>query len=381
VTPTKVILATRGWASLPEFAGTTWAALQWMLGLERLGIEAYWVERLGSVDELTHPHSLGYLVERFAETARQFAFEHRYVIEYNGGERVFGLSGEALERLTSEAALLVNMGGYLPPDSMLMRVPRRAFVDLDPGFTQLWAHQIDIGLSRHNLFFTLGQNVGSPEFAIPTMGIEWQAFLPPVVLDQWPTNIDERCRRLSTVADWRGSQHAMFEGEYYGGKRSEFIRFLDLPRDAGRQVDLALFIDQRDFEDLGLLLSHDWRVCNPFQYAGDPASYREFIRSSRAEVSVAKSGYVKSLGGFFSDRTACYLASGKPALVQSTGFEWRVPPGKGLMTFRTLDEALTGLKALDDDDYLSHCHAARRLAEEHFDSDRVLGSVLERAGL
>jgi hypothetical protein len=380
VSSTKVILATRGWTSLPEFAGTTWAALQWMLGLQRLGVEAYWVERLGSVDDLTHAHSLDYLVERFAETAREFGFEHRYVIDYNGGERVFGLAEEAFESITHDAALLVNMGGYLPSDSILMRVPRRAFVDLDPGFTQLWAHQADIGLSRHNLFFTLGQNVPSAQFAIPVLGIEWQAFLPPVVLDQWPANIDARCHRLSTVADWRGSQHAMFEGEYYGGKRSEFIRFLDLPRDAGRHVDVALFIDQRDFEDLGLLLSHDWRVCNPFQYAGDPSSYREFIRYSRAEVSVAKSGYVKSLGGFFSDRTACYLASGKPALVQSTGFEWRVPPGKGLITFRTFDEALAGLAALDDD-YLSHCRAARRIAEEHFDSDRVLGSVLERAGL
>jgi hypothetical protein len=380
VSSPKVILATRGWANLPEFAGTTWAGLQWILGLDRLGIEAYWLERLGAVDELTHAHSLEYLVERFAATARRFGFDHRYAIDYNDGERIFGLSERALDQLSNEAALVVNMGGYLPPDSTLMRVPRRAFVDLDPGFTQLWAHQIDVGLSRHNFFFTLGQNVGSPQFAIPVMGVEWQGFLPPVVLDQWPANIDERCQRLSTVADWRGSQHAMFEGEYYGGKRSEFIRFLDLPRDGGRQIDLALFIDQGDFEDLGLLLSHDWRVCNPFLHAGDPVSYREFIRYSRAEVSVAKNGYVRSRGGFFSDRTACYLASGKPALVQSTGFEPRVPTGKGLLSFRTLDEALSGLKALDDD-YLSHCHAARRIAEDHFDSDRVLGSVLERAGL
>jgi hypothetical protein len=376
----KVILATRGWAATPEFAGTTWAALQWMLGAQRLGVDIYWLDRLGPVNEFRDVHSLGYLVERFAETAQRFGFEERYVVQYNDGQHYFGLSAEELDSLTADAALLLNMGGYLPLDSPLMHIPRRAFLDLDPGFTQIWAHQADIGLSRHNLFFTLGQNVATPDFAIPTLGIKWRPFFPPVVLQQWPANIDERCERLSTVADWRGSQEAIFKEEHYGGKRREFIRFLDLPRDTGRRVHLALCIGQHDFEDLGLLLGHNWRVYDPFQYAGNVIGYQEFIRLSRAEVSVAKSGYVMTRGGFVSDRTACYLASGKPALVQSTGFESSVPTGKGLVTFSNLQEAVAGLNSIEAD-YLGHCRAARRIAETYFDSDRVIASVLERAGL
>jgi hypothetical protein len=153
-----------------------------------------------------------------------------------------------------------------------------------------------------------------------------------------------------------------------------------VPLEAGREIDLALLVGQEDYEDLGVLLRHGWRVHDPYAYAGDPDAYREFIQRSRAEFSVAKRGYVRTRCGWVSDRTSSYLASGKPALVQSTGFEWRLPSGEGLITFSTLPEALDGIAAIDND-YIAHARAARRIAEEHFDSDLVLGSLLERVGL
>jgi hypothetical protein len=375
-----VILGTRDTSRWPEFAGSTWVRLQYMLGLKKLGVEGFWVDRLSAVDPLTHPHTLEYLVERFDRTARQFGFQDRYCIVYNGGEQYFGVSPRSFKTLVDSAGLLLNISGHLPSDSPLMGVPRRAYVDVDPGFTQIWGGQYDMGLDRHNLFFTVGQNVGTSHFKIPLGGVNWQPILPPVVLDQWPTRMDSDCKRIGTVGDWRGSQHAILEGEYYGGKRREYIELLHLPKRFGQSIELALCIGTEDWEDIGLLHASRWKILDPFLHAGDPQSYREFIQHSRAEFSVAKSGYVKSNSGWISDRTACYLASGKPALVQSTGYEWKFPDQKGLLTFRNEDEAISGLQAINSD-YLAHCHAARRLAEEHFDSSKVIGSVLSRAGV
>jgi hypothetical protein len=376
----KVIVATRDTSRWPEFAGSTWVRLQYVLGLSKLGVESFWVDRLSAIDPFTHPHSLEYLVERFDRTAEQFGFRDRYCIVYNRGEKHFGLPEQSLRTLIESSDLLLNISGHLPADSQLMSIRRRAYVDVDPGFTQIWAAQLDMGLNRHNCYFTVGQNVGTSRFKIPLGGINWQPILPPVVLEQWPARIDERCQRMGTVGDWRGSQHAIHDAEYFGGKRREYIQLLHLPKAANRSLELALCIGSEDWEDMGLLQESGWKVLNPYLYAGDPQSYREFIQLSRAEFSVAKSGYVKSNSGWISDRTACYLASGKPALVQSTGCEWRFSEQRGLVTFRSQAEALAGLKSMNDD-YLLHCHAARRIAELHFDSSKVLGFILHHVGL
>ena len=376
----KVIIGSQKSSGVPEFAGSSWVRLQYVLGLQALGIESYWVDRLPEIDPDKNPHSLDYLTGRFADLMRRFGLEERYCIVYNGGEQHFGMSKEELGKLADEADLLINISGYLPETSPLMRVPRRAYVDVDPGFTQIWAHEVDMGFSKHTHFFTVGQTVGTPDFDIPLQGVDWQVICPPIFLSEWTPNIDESYKRFSTVADWRGSQEAIYESVYYGGKRDQFVKFLRLPPYTGERFELALCIGQHDYEDLGLLDGHLWRVQNFAQYAGDVASYREFIQTSRAEFSVAKGGYVRSNSGWVSDRTACYLASGKPALVQSTGFENYLPTGEGLITFETLEEAVAGVEAINED-YLVHAKAARRLAEEYFDSAKILKRMLRHVGL
>jgi hypothetical protein len=385
------VLATRGVSGLPQFAGNTWAFLQYVVGLGRLGVETYWVDYQPKLDprqtakngrSLPHVdcHSVDYTRARFHELAEAFEFEGRYCILYDGEATGLGMSAADLGELAGEADLLLNFAGPLPPSSPLLAIHRRAYLDLDPGFTQIWAQQLDLSLDSYQFFFTVGQNVGRTEFTISTLGIAWEAIFPPVVLDLWPARIDVSCERLTTIGDWHGSQYAQFEGELYAGKREEFMRFLELPKRARRPIELALCMFQDDYEDLGLLLRNDWVVRDPFLYAGDLESYREFIQFSRAEVSVAKAGYVRSRSGWFSDRTACYLASGKPAVVQSTQLESCLPIGMGLQTFATVDEACAALDALDDN-YLDHCEAARRIAETYFDSRIVLGSILDRVGL
>jgi hypothetical protein len=385
----RAVVASPGASGLPEFAGNTWAFLQYVVGLDRLGVEAFWVDhqpkldpRQPARDRRAHPaedcHSIEYVTARFEAMARDFGFDDRYSILYDGGASASGLRPKELREAVEEADLLLNLGARLPAESPLLRIPRRVYVDLDPGFTQIWAHQIDMGFRDYDFFFTVGQNVGRADFGIPPLDIDWAPTVPPVVLDLWPAHIDPTCERLSTIADWHGSQYARFDGELYAGKREEFIRFLEVPRRAQRPIEIALNIGQHDHEDLGLLLENDWLVRDPYLYAGSLESYREFIRFSRAEFSVAKSGYVKSRCGWISDRTACYLASGKPALVQSTEFEEQLPSGHGLLTFRTVQEAVAGLEVIERD-YVSHAHAAREIAEQYFDSGRVLSSLLERA--
>jgi hypothetical protein len=386
----RAVVASRGVSGLPQVAGNTWTFLQYVVGLAGLGVESYWVDhqprldpRRGARDGRAHPdadcHSIEYADARFRAMAQGFGFEGRYCIAYEGAGS-FGMSTAELEEVVDEADLLLNLAGPLPEGSPLRRIPRRAYVDLDPGFTQIWAHQVDLGLADHHFFFSVGQRVGRAGFAIPTLGIEWHPILPPVVLDLWPATGDDSCERLSTIADWHGSQYARFEEVLYEGKRDEFVRFIEIPRRIGRPVEVALTIGQHDYEDLGLLLRNDWVVRDPYLYAGDLESYREFIRFSRAELSVAKSGYVKSQCGWFSDRTACYLASGRPAVVQSTGFEEGLPAGHGLLTFTTVEEAVAAVETIERD-YRGHAAAARRFAEERLDAHLVLASILERTGL
>lgn len=377
----KVLIVTRDWASWPHFAGSTWVPMQYVLGFRQLGVEAFWIDHLGPVDPVEPLHGADYMIRRFAATAAEFGYADRWCVVQDGGRRFHGMDEARARAVVGEATMLLSLSGKgLPRALPLDRVPVRAYVDVDPAFTQIWALQTDMGLADYDLYFTVGLTLGRPGCRAPDLGLDWRPMLPPVALEAWPARIDARCARFSTVGDWWGNQMTGWDGECYAGKREEFLSLVDLPARSGKRLEIALSIYQGDHEDVGRLTRHGWTLLDPARAAGDPLAYRDFIARSRAEFSVAKSGYVKAQCGWISDRTVCYLASGKPALVQSTGFEPVLPAGLGLLTFRTPDEAVAGLHAIDAD-YLAHAHAARRLAEEHCDARRVLAGVLEHAGL
>lgn len=376
---TSVVVATSEWSSWPDAAGASWVPLQYVLGFARLGVDVTWVDHLRRVDPRCDVHSVDYLMRRFTTAAEEFRFAGRWCVVYAGGGRHFGLTREELHDRAARADLLLAISGRgLPEASPLRAIRQRAYIDVDPGFTQSWALSKDMGLDQFDHLFTVGQNVGGPGFRAPTLGRLWQPTLPPVVLEEWPANIDEGCTRFTTVADFWGRQFITVDGEAVGPKRDEFMRFVDAPLVSGRPLEVALIIHESDHEELRLLAGANWKIVDPFQHAGDLHSYREYLRYSRGEFSVAKSGYVRTWCGWVSDRSACYLACGKPVIVQSTGFEDALPTGEGLLTFRTLDEAVAAIDAVEAD-YLRHARAARRLAEALFDSDRVLSSILERA--
>ncbi len=376
----KIIVNTVGKSWAPELAGSIWLRLQYMLGFQRLGFETFWVDHIEAFEPCTQPRGLGYFLRRFQQTACEFGFSDRFCIVLDDSREYVGMSQAQFEMVAKEADLLITIGSFPLPPGPLQHIPRRALVDVDPAFTQIWALDTDVGLDDHNFWFTVGQNVGHPECFAPTCNRQWTSTYPPIVLDEWPAAIDERYRRFTTIADWRGSQDAVFGGAHYGGKSSEFLRVAQLPRVSGETIELALLIHPCEYDDARVMCEGGWKIVDPFLYAGDTESYREYIQNSRAEFSVAKGGYVKSNSGWISDRTVCYLASGKPALVQSTGLEKHLPTGKGLLTFRDPADAITGIHEINRN-YFEHCAAARQLAETHFSSDKVLGKILQHVGL
>ena len=239
-------------------------------------------------------------------------------------ERGPAVRARLLDRL-GEADLLLNVNGFLD-DAELLAAPRRtAFVDIDPGFQQMW---VDLGLAgdllgRHDLFFTVGANIGAPGCGVPTCGVEWIATRPPVVLDDWPAT--ETGVGFTSVGSWRGPYGPIeYGGETYGLRVHEFRRFVAC-RAGLEPISIALDVDEADGEDVTALLEAGWKLLDPEEVAGQPSAYGSFIRGSAAEMSIAKNVYVRSTCGWFSDRSACYLASGRPVLAQDTGFSAALP--------------------------------------------------------
>jgi hypothetical protein len=280
------------------------------------------------------------------------------------------------------ADLLINIGGHLTDESLKSRARVRVFVDDDPGYTQFWHRDglLDGHLAGHDFYFSFGSRIGRDGCSVPTNGIHWRPLLPPVVLDEW-TASPGVFESFTTVASWRGGYgRVQAEGRLYGQKAHEFRRFAPVAEAMPGKFEIALDIQPEDAADADLLRDHSWRLVDPREVAGTPDAFRNYIQGSSAEFSVAQGIYVETTCGWFSDRTTRYLASAKPALVQDTGFSDDLPTGEGLLAFTTVEEAIHGAEAVVRD-YERHARAARAIAEEHFDSDKVLGRLLSEVGL
>lgn len=379
-------------ANKPFNGGEAWVRLSWARGLRRLGFDVALVEEIEPevcVDARGAPAPFEESANRawFEKVTSEFGFGGRAALLARGsrpigGAAIQGMTWAELVDFADDAAILVNVSGHLtaPP---ILRAPRhRAFVDIDPGFTQLWhaAGLADVHLGGHDSHFTIGENIGSADCPIPVNGIRWRPTRQPVVLDDWPVASGE-FDRFTTVGSWRGPYGPIeYEGRVYGLKVHEFRKVLPLPGRVDPTLEIALAIDPADVRDRAALLAHGWRLVDPRRVAADPAAFRRYVCESGAEFSVAQGIYVETGCGWLSDRTARYLAAGRPAVVQNTGFSRRLPAGEGLVPFRTLEQAA---RAIEDvaADYDRHRRAARSLAETWFDSDLVLGRLLEDAGV
>jgi hypothetical protein len=365
------ILVSGAVANKPLSGGEAWVRMSWVRGLRRLGHEVCFVEQIEAADPIN--------VETFRTAVAALASDCPVALLCEGGSLAGLTLAEAIE-WARNADLLVNVSGHLEIEALKEGPRRRAYIDVDPGFTQIWAEQgAAARLDGHDAYFTVGENIGSPKCSIPAAGREWLPLPPPVTLDDWPLAPVPAAARFTTVATWRSPLGTLeYDGRAFKGKHHQWRRLIDLPRRVEQGFEIALRIDPADEPDEIALEANGWHLVDPAAAAGDPLAFRSYVQGSAAELSVAHPVYVDTASGWVSDRTVRYLASGRPALVQDTGIGGRYPVGEGLRTFRTPDEAAAGAKAIAAD-YDAHARAARALAEAHFDSDRVLARFLEAA--
>jgi hypothetical protein len=391
-------------ANKPANGGEAWVRLSWVRGLERLGCRVALVEQIagaGCTDAARRPAPFADSANRawFAEVTARFGLAGRAGLLCDTGEGE-GLTRHEVADLAAGADLLVNISGHLADPGLFGAFRRRAYVDIDPGFTQFWhaAGQNGARLAGHHRYFTIGERIGDFGCPIPAREFRWRPTRQPVVLDDWPATTGHHPAlpvrsaaggagspadaRFTTVATWRGPFGPVeTDRRRFGLKVHEFRKFLSLPGLVpGAHFEAALAIHPEERPDLDLLDDGGWVVADPTQVAGTPDAFRHYVAGSAAEFSVAQGIYVETRSGWFSDRTTRYLASGRPALVQDTGFSDVIPVGKGLVAFSTLEEAAAGARSILAD-YHSHAAAARLLAESYFDSDLILTRFLEDCDL
>ncbi len=366
-------------AATPGQAGASWSVLQWVLGLRELGHRAVLVEEIppSAVTPAGVPLGRSSNARYFLQFTRDVGIDDDACLMVSGTDETVGMGLDSVVRAAGESDCLLNISGTLKDPRILEQVPVRAYLDVDPCFTQLWDLQgHDLGIADHNRFITVGLSMGRPECPVPTRGRSWIPTMPPVALAHWPAVEGPPTRPFSTVVNWRGYGSVEHEGVFYGQKVHSFRDLFPLPTLTGPGFELACAIDPQEAGDLQGLRQHGWKLVDPSEVAFSARSYREFVGSSQAEVNVAKSGYVKSRCGWFSDRSACYLASGRPVVAQDTGLPPELARGEGLLTFETLPEAAEAVAEVAGN-YPRHKKAARSFAEEHLDASRVAGRVLD----
>ena len=367
------------------YSGFTWACLQYVIGFRRLGFDTYYIEQIPAgecVNEQDEPVSFARSVNasNFRALMKRFDLgDHAGLLKRDGSDYI-GLSFADVEKLAPDIDLLVNLSGKLRLKSILGRIRRRIYVDMDPGYSQIWQEQYgkDMNQRGHDLYITVGLNLGQPDCPLPTCGLRWENSLPPVVIGEW-TTAQPAGSAYTTVADWRGFGPVEWRGIWYNQKADEFKRIVDLPRHVAVPLELCLFIHPAESDRIDLERS-GWRLISPRLRAATPDSYRDYIFASRGEFTAVKHGYAAGRTAWFSDRSACYLAAGRPVIIQDTGIGAYVPTGTGLLTFTDIDSAAEAINNVESD-YSRHAAAAAAFAREFLDSDVVLSRLLQLAGI
>lgn len=377
----RVIVA--GALSLEPFAaGIAWDWIQIAIGLKRLGHEVLFLEQLRpdwAVDRAGRPTTYRESVnrERFVRVMERFGLWESCCQLYGEREATTGLSVKDALEWAESADLLLNVSGHLDDREVLGRVRTRAYLDQDPVYTQLWAaeYQKDLGFDHHDVFFTVGLKIGEPGCPIPTAGVRWHSTLPPIVSDLWEPVVAPDTAPFTTVASISGYAGLEFEGRSYGSKYTQFYRFAELPMLSSQTMEVRLKAFRKEDPLIAEMEKGGWVVRHGRGRVG-MEQYREYLAASKAEIGIAQQAYVEGRSGWFSDRSAHYLATGKPVLAQATGFEDHLPVGEGLLPFSDVASALEGISAINRD-YERHCRAARRIAEDHLDYREVLPPLLE----
>lgn len=383
--PTRVLIN-------PGLGGHAWVYLNWSLGLLENGCDVVWLERVP--DDMTPDHALELVAILRARLAALGAPIDIALVAGGAasapGPRSQQLASHclSLEEAIEGCALLLDFYYEMEP-AVLARFPRTALVDIDPGLLQLWIHERQLRVAEHDLHFTIGETVGTTSARFPDVGRNWIYTPPAVSTRAWGSGGSDPGGSFTTVSTWRERWQVFGGKTLINDKRAAFLEYVNLPSRTWRPLELAIWQgpsgskarDGAEYDldgDLVLLRKAGWRVRSASEVAGTPDAYREYIRGSQAEFSCAKPSCTWLQNAWLSDRTLCYLASGRPAVVQHTGKSRLLPDSSGLFRFRNADEAVAAIEAVATDPE-RHQREARALVEEHFDAAKVAARVLELA--
>ena len=377
--------------SMP-IAGVIWQHVHYVVGLQRLGHDVYYIEdsaRLPYNPETFEVNNeFDYAAKVLNRLAGEFDFKNRWAFcaRYLKRNPTAGLPLKKIRQLYRDADAILNICGTQEFNDDLLKSDRIIYVESDPGVEQI---KIDKGvrstidyLSRHHALFTFGENVGTKKFPVPPHGLKWHATRQPIVTHLWKTNQAPKPAAVFTsIANWStsGLKDITWRGrKYLWSKSREFLRFVAAPRRSGETFELATNIQDRKTREK--FESNGWRFTSPLQMSVDYWLYRDYIQQSKGEFTVAKDQYVQLNTGWFSDRSACYLAAGRPVIMQETGFTKNYGADAGLLAFRSLGEIAEAVKIINAD-YSKHSGAARQIAREIFEAEKVVKSLLDRAGI
>ncbi len=369
------------------FGGVAWDYLQYVEGFRQLGHDVYYLEdtEMWPYDPIQNTVSAdaSYNVNYLRGVMEKLGLADRWIYRNAPDASYHGQTEAAAKEICATADLYLNVSGcgWLRPE--YLSIPCKIFLDSDPMFTQvaLASGKQDVidRIRAHDKHFTFAENIGAADCRIPNAGFTWIPTRQPVVLDWWELPTEPPRDVFTTVMNWVSYKNCEYNGQTWGQKDVEFLKFVDLPGRTPQKFEIAMGMGPGMKRPTEMLQQRGWQIIEPAEHLPDPWTYREYLRHSKGEWSVAKEGYVKSRSGWFSCRSACYLALGRPCVLQDTGWSHVYPTGRGLFTYQTLDEGRAGIEAINAD-YDAHSRAARQLAEKLFDARKVLADLIAKAG-
>ena len=382
--------------------GVAWDYLNFVLGVKRLGHDVYYIEDSGCwpYNDVEGPLRGDWTdwnpqptVEHLSKVMSAFGLDGKWAYHFPPKSEWFGLSSTERNEVIKTADVLINVAGTLEKPWDYRTIKKLVYVDTDPVFCQIGAAAgadskiMKQRLDAHDVFFTLGEGLSAND-AIPKLERKWNTTKYPIVLDHWRDDSHDSMSGdgFTTIMNWSSYETLTYHNERYGQKDVEFMKFIELPRKVfPSSLEVALYKPRvkssRDFSvsvPLDILETSGWKIVDASEVCPDFHTYRRYIQQSKAEWSVAKGGYVVGKSGWFSCRSACYLAAGRPVVVQDTGFSKVLPAGEGVIGFSTFDEAEAGILEVEAN-YQRHAKAAEDIAEAYYDSDKVLNQLLETA--
>jgi hypothetical protein len=369
-------------------AGVTYQFLHYLIGLKKLGYDPYYIEDSGrwvydpKINDLS-PDASGNL-NSIVPILEAHGFADRWAFRGNYPDgQCYGMTESQILQLYKEADAFLNVTGAQEIREEHMACPRRIYVESDPFVYQVKVADGDCSIIKklepHDTFFTFGENIGEPDCDIPVKRFKWLPTRQPVVMDLWENPYGYDGSAYNTITTWHNKgKNIEYNGEtYYWTKDREFEKFIELPKKRKVHFELAAGVDE---EVRRRLVENSWQQINSVKVSKDPDNYKQYIQQSRGEFTVARDQYVRPNTGWFSDRSVCYLAAGRPVITQETGFSKFLPTGKGLFSFRTMEDVLAAVDEIESD-YESNCRAAVEIAGEYFAAEKVVGSLMERANL